>query len=141
MSDIRSIHLETAAIIDNDNHVLLAEGHNYGWELPGTKVEYGDRLDALSHALMDKLGIWVDPTETTMPTLDEVALSVAGTKLYTRIHRVTMYEGFPMETVSSGYRRTLWVNPLKLGIGRLGLSPVADHFHKLVCDNPELLTS
>lgn len=142
MSEAQAIRLETAAIIDTQQRVLLVEGRNYGWELPGTKVEGNEHLDELSRALMDKLGIWVAPTYDNLPSFaSTVERELAGVAFSAHIHRVVTYEGRPMETVASGYRRAEWINPLKLRVGRMVLSPIAEYFCDLANDNPRLLIS
>jgi hypothetical protein len=144
MPDIRSFDLVTAAIIEptiaEPRRVLLAEGTNYGWELPGAKVpESADALDVLHEAVRRKLGIWVAPDENTMPLIGAADVSMAGIIIHAQIRCIRSYSGIPMETDESGYHQTLWVNPLKHQLGRIGLSPVAHMFRKLVHDTPGLL--
>jgi hypothetical protein len=144
MPDIRSFDLVTAVIIEPDSaeatRVLLAEGTNYGWELPGAKVPEGtDSLDVLSDAMSRKLGIWIAPDENTMPLIEAVDVSMAGIAIHAEIRRIRSYSGVLMETEESGYRQTLWANPLKHQLGRIGLSPVAEKFRYIVSNSPRLL--
>jgi hypothetical protein len=139
MPEQQPVQLVTAVIFDPDARVLLAESKNYGFELPGTRIKDGDALVSLRASLHDKLGINVLPDEEHMPFLSEVNVSLGGVSFYAQIRRITEYKGSIAETEGSGYRQILWVNPLKHQLGRIGLSPVAESFRKIVSEDPGLL--
>jgi hypothetical protein len=91
--------------------------------------------DIRSFDLVTAVIIEPDSAEATRVLL----VSMAGIAIHAEIRRIRSYSGVLMETEESGYRQTLWANPLKHQLGRIGLSPVAEKFRYIVSNSPRLL--